>query len=75
METIKKYLAPVGLFFLAIIAVLRYFKAPKATTNPFPGAEEKKKVEADIAETKKDIEELADKQYSDEEIKDKFNVD
>lgn len=73
MKTIKKYLAPVGLFFLAIIAVIRYFLPGKATTNPFPGAAEKKKLEQEVKQTEKEIKELNDKHYSDEEIEKKFN--
>jgi hypothetical protein len=73
MKTLKSYLAPIGLFILAIIAVLRYFLPGKVETNPFPGTEEKKKAEAAVEETKKEIEKLEDKQYSDEDIEEKFN--
>jgi hypothetical protein len=73
MNTIKKYLAPIGLFFLAIIAVLRYFIPGKAETNPFPGAAEKKAAEKAVEDTKDEIKELEDKQYADVEIEKKFN--
>lgn len=73
MKTIKQYLLPVGLFLLGVVAVLRYFIAPKKEDAPFPGAAEKKKAEADVAETKKEIEKVEEKTYSDEEINEKFN--
>jgi hypothetical protein len=72
MKKIKELLLPIGLFLLGIVAVLRYFIAPKKDDTLFPGAE-KKKAEQDVEETKKEIEKVADKQYSDEEIDEKFN--
>lgn len=73
MKTIKKFFVPFLVLFAGIIAVLKFF-APKSKEEvQFPGTEEKKKAEAEVEETKKEIEEVKDKTYSDEEIEKKFN--
>jgi flagellar biosynthesis/type III secretory pathway M-ring protein FliF/YscJ len=73
MKTIKKFFFPFLVLFAGIVAILKFFVAPKKEDVQFPGTEEKKKTEAEVEETKKEIEEVKDKTYSDEEIEKKFN--
>lgn len=69
----KKYLAPIGLFLVAAFTILRYFMSPKAQSGKFPSSEAKKKAQADVAETKKEIDAVEEKSYSDKEIEDFLN--
>lgn len=73
MNKIKQFFLPALLIIGAIIAALKFFVAPKKEDVPFPGSEEKKKAEADVADTKEDIAKIGDKVYSDEDIEKRFN--
>lgn len=69
--------AKITAFFLALFSgiffFLKFFKsAPSTKLGEFPEAETKK-AEAEVQETKKELEKVAEKHYSDEEIEKKFN--
>jgi DNA-binding transcriptional regulator GbsR (MarR family) len=72
MKTLKQIFLPISLLLLGVVAVIRYFLVPKKVGTKFPDVA-KKKAEADVAETKLQLEKLEEKTYTDEEIEKKFN--
>lgn len=73
MNKIKDWFIGIGLFVVAIFALIRYFVAPKKDEGAFPAGDDKKAAENAVEETKKEIAKVEEKQFSDEEIEKKFN--
>jgi hypothetical protein len=74
MKKLKTILSIIsGVALLVFLYKLFSTKSAPISLEPFPQADEKKAVEADIKEEKKELEQLETKEYSDEEIEKKFN--
>jgi hypothetical protein len=70
---IKNFLAAItGI--AAIFYIIKLIKdKPLPDEEEFPQAEEKKAAEVKVGEIKKELEEIEKKEYTDEDIKKKFN--
>lgn len=58
----------------AIFAVLKFVLVPaKKSEQDFPGAKKKEEIKLQIVKTEEELKEIDEKEYTREEIEDKFN--
>lgn len=72
MKKLKQFLAIISGFAL-ILYLYKLFTSKPAPKDEFPLAEEKEEAEKEVSYIKNEIKELEQKEYSDDEIKKRFN--